>query len=230
MGLLVVHLEAGRECAAAQGTLTPAHPALGRPAPRLPRRLGARPKLGLRGDHLALFALRISGRGSSPLFVQLCALPRKRRGCRRACDRAGAAGPALHLANSRRSPAPPRVGLQCVQCTSVVEVGRALKTSSTACARGCGDAPVESGNRPARCVRGRLRPNTGQGTTRVSPTVCRLHRLLVGQRRSRRRERQRGCEYEWGAGRGEGHGRVPGGVGGARTSLLLLAPPPPHNV
>ena len=227
MGLLVVHLEAGRECAAAQGTLTPAHPALGRPAPRLPRRLGARPKLGLRGDHLALFALRISRRGSSPLFVQLCALPRKRRGCRRACDRAGAAGPALHLA---KKPLPRELACNACNARQSSKLGRALKTSSTACARGCGDAPVESGNRPARCVRGRLRPNTGQGTTRVSPTVCRLHRLLVGQRRSRRRERQRGCEYEWGAGRGEGHGRVPGGVGGARTSLLLLAPPPPHNV
>ena len=135
---------------------------------------------------------------------------------------------------SRTAAAPPLPReLACNACNArqSSKLGRALKTSSTACARGCGDAPVESGNRPARCVRGRLRPNTGQGTTRVSPTVCRLHRLLVGQRRrSRRRERQRGCEYEWGAGRGEGHGRVPGGVGGARTSLLLLAPPPPHNV
>ena len=229
MGLLVVHLEAGRECAAAQGTLTPAHPALGRPAPRLPRRLGARPKLGLRGDHLALFALRISRRGSSPLFVQLCALPRKRRGCRRACDRAGAAGPALHLANSRRSPAPPRVGLQCVQCTSVVEVGESVEDvvdrvceglRRCACRKRQPASEVRSGTPAAKHRAGH---NAGQPHS-VPPAQT------AGRSTSSQGEAEGSCEYERGAGRGEGHGRVPGGVGGARTSLLLLAPPPPHNV
>ena len=129
MGLLVVHLEAGRECAAAQGPLAPAHPALGRPAPRLPRRLGARPKLGLRGDHLPLLrlALRVPRRGREPLFVQLCALSHKRRGCRGACDRAGAAGPALHRDSEQPLPAPPRVGFAMPAMHLGVDVGESVE-------------------------------------------------------------------------------------------------------